>query len=450
MFRLGKKKSLTSVPPAGWMRVFEPFTGAWQRNVEWQRETVLAHHAIFSCITLIASDISKLNINMMQKDSNGIWVKKDAAGKAAVLDRPNSYQNRIQFIEQWVMSKLSRGNAYILKGRTGGIDSAVDRLYVLNPDFVLPLVTDNGDVYYQLSQDNLAQIGTGITVPSSEIIHDRFNCFYHPLVGLSPIYASGLAAYNGLQIQENSSKFFQNGSRPSGVITAPGQISPETAERLKAEWQAGYTGANIGKTAILGDGLKYEAMFTNPGDAQMVEQLRLTAEIVCSTFHVPKYKVIGDAPSYNNIEALEQQYYSQCLQKLIEDIELSLDKGLDVSANNGVEFDLDGLLRMDSKTQVESLTKSIGGGLTTPNEARKSRNLPPIKGGDTVYMQEQNHSLAALAARDAREDPFASKSSTPALPAPKPDAEEEDEDGEQSKAFFSAFSKALGIMPAEA
>ncbi|STJ18337.1 portal protein [Escherichia coli] len=51
----------------------------------------------------------------------------------------------------------------------------------------------------------------------------------------------------------------------------------------------------------------------------------MTAEIVCSVFRVPAYKIgVGQPPSSDNVEALEQQYYSQCLQTLIESIELLL------------------------------------------------------------------------------------------------------------------------------
>lgn len=429
-----KALSYNNVPTrGGWWTVLEPFSGAWQRNIEWKRETVLAYHAVFACITLISSDISKLRVRVVKSDSDGIW-SEVPYGKYGVLERPNHYQNRIQFFENWMNSKLSRGNAYILKGRNR--DGTVVRLYVLNPDAVMPLVSDDGDVFYQLGQDNLTNVDSaGITVPASEIIHDRFNCLFHPLVGLSPIFACGLAAYGGIKIQENSARLFNNGGRPSGILTAPGSITPEDAKEIKAAWEANYSGENYGKTAVLGDDLKYMPLSVTAEESQMIEQLRLSAEIVCSTFHVPRYKVIGDVPSYNNIEAFEQQYYSQCLQVLIESIELLLDEGLGITeeggpSNSGVEFDLEGLLRMDTKTQVETLSAAVKGGIDTPNEARKKRNQKPLTGGDTVYMQEQNYSLEALAKRDALPDPFSKTQTTnnnttsqPALPAPDDEKE---------------------------
>ena len=126
-------------------------------------------------------------------------------------------------------------------------------------------------------------------------------------------------------------------------------------------------------------------------------------------------------PAYNNIEALNQQYYSQCLQTLIEAVEALLDEGLGlVSAAQqyGTEFDLGDLLRMDTSTQFKTYGDGIKSGLLAPNEGRKKLNLVPVDGGDTPYLQQQNYSLEALNKRDAKADPFASTPKTPALPKP--------------------------------
>ena len=124
-------------------------------------------------------------------------------------------------------------------------------------------------------------------MPAREIIHDLMMPLFHPLIGVSPIYACGIVALQGLNIQANSSQFFASGSNPGGVLTAPGAIDDSTAQRLKACWDANYTGANVGKVAVLGDGLKYEAMSVNAVDAQLIEQLKWTTETVCACYHVP-------------------------------------------------------------------------------------------------------------------------------------------------------------------
>lgn len=404
-----KQNSLPKPVGGGpWQSLFsvrEAYPGAWQQNVKVERRTVLAYHAVFSCMSLIAGDISKMAVSLQRRDSSGIWQQTDNGEVAALLRRPNSFQNRIQFFENWISSKLAHGNTYVIKIR----DSAgvVRQLRILDPTRVTPLVTDDGEVFYQVDADNITGIEQAAVVPAREIIHDRFNCLFHPLVGLSPIYACGLSAMQGHHIQENSAAFFKNGGKPSGVITIPGSLSEDKAREIKANWDTSYGGENSGKTALLSDGASYLTVSMTATDAQTVEQLKLTAEIVCSVFHVPAYKVgVGDPPSYNNIEALEQQYYSQCLQTLIESIELLLDEAFDLGSDSGTEFDVSALLRMDTERRMKTLGDAVKNTIMSPNEARLRENLRPVAGGDSLYLQQQNFSLEALARRDAQPDPF--------------------------------------------
>ena len=299
-------------------------------------------------------------------------------------------------------SKLVHGNMYALKERDQR--GVVTALYILDPNRVRPLVADDGSIYYELSRDNLTGLQDDrLVVPAKEIIHDVMVPLYHPLCGVSPIAACGLPATQGLAIQNNSTRFFQNGGRPGGIITAPGHINEAMALRLKAHWESSYSGENMGKTAVLGDGLQYQPIVMSNIDAQLVEQLRMTAETVCSAFHVPAHMVgVGPAPTYNNIEALNQEYYSQCLQAHIESIELLLDEGLELPKPFGTEFDLDGLLRMDSKTKAEAARQAIQSGVS-PNEIRKKYfDLGPTAGGETPYLQEQQWPLRHLAERPCR------------------------------------------------
>jgi HK97 family phage portal protein len=439
------RKELQSVDSSrGWFPLIrEPFSGAWQRNQEETVDSVLSYGPVFACQTLIASDVAKCRPRLVEQDANGIWNEVERASPFwPVLRKPNHYQNRIQFFENWMLSKLSWGNTYVLKARDAR--GVVVALYILDPQRVKPLVSDAGEVFYRISKDPLSrQTADDVTVPAREIIHDRFNCFFHPLVGLSPLFAATLPASVGLKIQRNASKFFQNAARPSGILTAPGDISKETADGLKAYWETNFSGDNTAKIAVLGDGLKYEPMTMTSVDAQLVEQLGISGKQVCAVYHVPPYKAgVTDPPSYNNIEALEQAYYSQCLQRHIEDAELCLDEGLALTEVQGktigVEFDLDDLLRMDSATQIKSEGEAVKSGIKAPNEARRKLNLAPTPGGEGPYLQQQNFSLSALAKRDAQEDPFGT-----AKPADPPPAANDEEEERRAAAFVGEFRKSL-------
>lgn len=420
-------KALSPVDNRGgwWPILRESYAGAWQQNVEVTLEDALQYWAVFRCVSIISSDIGKMRLKLVEQDAKGLWDEVKSPSYSPVIRRPNSFQTRIQFYQNWMESKLTRGNTYVLKQRDNrGI---VVAMYVLDPHRTRPMVSDDGSVFYELRTDVLSGVDADVVlVPASEIIHDRWNTLYHPLVGLSPIYAVGINALTALRIQKNSAVLFQNGARPSGVLTAPGAISDATAARLKAYWEENYSGKNVGKVAVLGDGLSFAQMTMTALDAQLIEQLKWNDATIAGAFGVPAYMInAGNAPAYNNVEALNQQYYSQCLQIHIEAIELCLDEGLGLltveGKTYGAEFDLDDLLRMDTATKVKTAVEGLKG-LFTPNEQRRKFDLKPIEGGDTVYLQQQNYSIEALNKRDTQDDPFGTS-------APEPEPEPDDGDG---------------------
>lgn len=406
------------LPPSGaafWpMAIREPYTGAWQRNDSQPACNMLANATVFACVTLIASDIAKLAPLLLHDKGDDLWRPTKNAAFTPVLHTPNQYQNHIQFKESWLISKLTHGNTFTLKQRDQR--GVVNAMYVLDPRAVTPLVAPDGEVFYQLRNNNLAGLNgvyfpptiegiEGIdgawVVPASEMMHDRFNCLYHPLIGLSPLYAAALPALAGLTIGQNANNFWGNAARPSGILTAPGAIGDDTAKRLKTYWQDNFTGTNSGRVAVLGDGLKFEPMTMSALDAQLVEQLKWGASTICSVFHVPAFKVgVGDIPSHQNVETLNQIYYTDCIQAFVEAWELAVTDGLSLPSDYQVALDIDALLRMDTASRYATYGDAIKSGWLSPNEARSREDLPPVDGGETPYLQQQNYSLGALARRD--------------------------------------------------
>jgi len=453
-FTIGRTKGLQLAPLASsgggwwpaWGVIRESFTGAWQQNVEVRADTVLTYYAVYSCLRLISTDIGKLCFRLVEQDRHGVWTETESPAFSPVLRKPNRYQTINKYIESYMLSKLIHGNTYVFKQRDNR--GVVTGLYVLDPSRVTPLQTQDGAVYYELKRDDLSNLPLEQrVVPARDIIHDTMITPFHPLIGVSPIYACGLAATQGLSIQNNSTKFFANGANPSGMLTAPGAISDPTALRLRAHFESGaYSGNNAGKVIVAGDGLKYEQFTMTAVDAQLIEQLRMTAEQVCSTYGVPPYLVdIGPPPPYANFEPLLLKYHSQCIQSLTTNCEKCHDEGLGLlekidGRQLGTEFDIDDLIWMDGVSRVSSAKTAIEGGGMSPDEARwKYHGLGPTPGGASVLAQQQNYSLAALAKRDAN-DPFAKpEPARPQLPAADDGADDEPMD--MAASFGAALRK---------
>lgn len=426
----------------GWRTIHEPFTGAWQQNCEEKQGTVLCYPTLYACLDSISSDVGKLPFTLQQLQTNGIWKYVDNPAYSPVLRKPNHYQTQQQFREAWVMSKLIHGNTYVLKGRDER--GVVTRLYVLDPSRVLPMVSDTGDVFYQLNYptaDNLLPQNypaENIIVPAREVIHDRINTFHHQLIGVPPVCAAHWPAVKNMKILRNATTFFANGANPGGILTAPAGMSDTDAAQVRDYWNSNFQGENSGKVAVIGADMKFTAFAFKSADSQMVEQMRYSDEQICQPFGIPPFIVgIGSIPAGMKVDDMMGLYYQRALQKHIEAMENLLDEGLGISRPLGVELDLEPLLRMDPQRRAEVWGKLTNDGIAAPNEARLPFNLPPLEGGDTVYMQQQDFPLDQVRLNKIAQ-PEPPQPETPEEPE-QPDPEEQA--AEQTRALLAAIEK---------
>lgn len=445
IFGLEITKAMTPVPTMRnvWRVISEPFSGAWQMNVDEKVGDLTTYPTLYACIYRISSDIGKLPFRLRQRDEAGIWSDVPSAAYDPVLRKPNSFQTAGQFREYWLLTKLIQGNAYILKRRDNR--GVVTQLYILDPCRVMPMVSDAGNVYYQLQTDALNTLPNGypaenLIVPASEIIHDRCMTIHHPLIGVPPLSAAYWPALKNMKILRSATEFFANNAQPGGLLTAPAGMTEEDAKAVQTYWDQNFNGTKSGKVAIIGADMKFTPFAMKSIDSQMVEQMRYSDEQICQPFGIPPFKVgIGTIPSGLGVDGLNQLYYADALQTHIEHMESLLDEGLKIAAPRGIELDLDPLLRMDEAKRAEVETKLVSGKIKTPDEGRQRFNLPSTGGGDTLWGQHQDYPLGVLAGRNDL---------NPA-PAPEPQVEQINEEDQalidEAKAIV-ATQKAIDAM----
>lgn len=420
--REGAQKALQNIGSDfrdGWRRILEPFSGAWQRNVEEKRGDLLTYPTLYACISRIASDIGKLPFTLQKRRESGVSEETANPAYSPVLKKPNKFQTQGQFREYWMIAKLTHGNTYALKRRD--YRKVVVDLYILDSCRVMPMVSDAGEVFYQLYTDALNTLpegypADGLIVPASEIIHDRCMTLHHPLIGVPPLAAAHWPALKNMKIMRSATEFFANNAQPGGILTAPAGMSEKDAEDIKAYWSTNFSGSNAGKVAIIGADMTFTPFAMKSIDSQMVEQMRYSDEQICQPFGVPPFKVgIGTIPSGLGVDGVNQMYYQDALQTHIEHMEALLNEGLNISMPLSVELDLAPLLRMDESKRAEVESKLVGGKIKTPDEARMRFNLAPTGGGNTLWGQNQDYPLGMLADRKEWD-----QSMQPAAPTPAP------------------------------
>ena len=396
----------------------ESYPGAWQQNAMPVplSPPLLSFSGVYACVNIISSDIAKLPINLWRKLAKGGRELADNHPIYALLQNPNPYQTHVDFFAYFLVSLLLSGNTYVLLSRDAR--GVVNRMDILNPYFVRPLVAETGDVFYQISRSNSLQLVADFqpqegvfVVPASEIIHHRIMCVDHPLVGVTPLYAAAMSATVGVRAGLSSAEFFANMGRPSGLLTAPGKVSKELADRLREEWDKNYGPGQSGKTAMLGDGLKWEAITLSAVDSQLLELLKWGVADVGRVYRVPGF-MLGDLDkvTYRNSETLMRTYYSGCLQFHLEAIEARLSAAFKLANDIELEFNIDAILRTDLDVRFAAYKEGITSGFLTINEARDKEGLASVKGGDEPMMQVQYAPLSTLDGTQLK------PSATPVLP----------------------------------
>src|SRR5690606_9527396 len=223
----------------------------------------------------------------------------------------------------WLLSKLINGNTYILKVRDNR--DVVVALFILDPCRVVPMVSDAGRGFYQVNYPTAQNLlpdsypAQQLTIPASEIIHDRMNCLHHHLIGVPPLCAAYWPAAKNLRILKSAAEFFANNAQPGGILTAPAGLSEPDADALKAYWAEYYTGSKAGTIAVIGADMKFTPFAMNSADSQLVEQMRYSDEQVCQPFGVPPFKIgIGSIPAGLGVDAINLLYHEDALSGHVE------------------------------------------------------------------------------------------------------------------------------------
>lgn len=358
-------------------------------------QDVLALSAAYACVRLLSGNIGGLPIEVMRPvtGSDGVQAPDRKHPIYRLLhDSPNGEQTAFEFFEEAGASIELKGNALALKDRTGERTTA---LLPMRWDETRVYRRDDGAVGYEWKQQKLT---------AADVLHIR-GFGGDALGGLSTITTAGAAFGLAKAVNRAAGSTFRNGIRTQTALVAERDLSPEQMVEARALIDENYTGAmNSGRPLLLNNGLKAVPLQMNPEEAQMLESRAFSVEEVCRIFGVPPFMIGHTEKSSSWGTGIEQQklgFLTFTLRPRLKRIEQALAKQLlsaeDRAAGVTIKFNVEALLRADSKGRAEFYNAGINGGWLTRNEARAREGLPPVKGGDTVTVQMQQVPLGEWA-----------------------------------------------------
>ena len=391
----------------GIVRTWTDLTSTWYKPNWWQlgqekpdAPVALRSSAVYTCVAILAQEIARLRVTHFTNPSLEGEVEMYKSGITRLLNKPNNYQTRSDFFLALMYALLMNGNAYALvtRDRRGRITE----LTPLNSNSVIPYVDpDTGAIYYTVSVLDIepaTKLNPADFVPQRNMLHIRCFTPTHPLVGVSPLVASYTSAVHGMSIQSEATRFFDNESKPSGILRTPKPLNKQQAQRLREAWSSGTSGNNTGKVAVLDNDLQFQQIALSAVDAQLIEQYAMTKKDIAMAYRVPMYMLGEGESQFSTAEASQRDFVTRSLGFYIEHIEASLDAlfGFD-GRTESIEFDVEGgIMRPEYNARIEGLAKGVQGAVFTPNEARASEGKKAVEGGDKAYMQRQMVPISML------------------------------------------------------
>jgi HK97 family phage portal protein len=382
-----KSSGAAALPSAGYLPALGSTPSASGLLIS--QGTAMAVSSVYACVTIISQDVARCTPRLFRVDP--ATRKRELVTDhpvAKFFRAPNPYQTWFEFCEQMTAAEKLRGNAYAVR-RHDGRGRFMDMIPV-NPDAVLVLESFDGQIFYNVNRIGLWQIAMLRDFPSSIAAEDMFHLrglSFNSLVALSTIGVARDAVGLAMGLEQQASRFMQNGSRPSVLLQTKGRLTEEAAKRLKQQWRdltAGIQG--VGQTAVLEEGIEAKPLQLTSVDLEFMAQRNFGVADISRFYRVPPFKLGLDGLRGVNIDQVNQDYVNNTIMPELHRWEQKLAQVFDLDAQGlEVSFDETALLRADITTRYAAARIALGGAaFATLNEVRAGEGWPDIPGGDEV------------------------------------------------------------------
>ena len=283
-----------------------------------------------------------------------------------------------------------RGNAFAVILRD--IHGNPEALVPLNPDRVALWETPNGSLFYAVTRSGMHEQfvlrDQPFLIPYRDMFHLK-SLSTNGLMGFSPIAVARESVGLALAQEQQAARWMGQASRPSGILTTDQALTEEAAKRMSEDWRAIQSGVqNSGRTAILEQGLKFQALTLTAADVDFFRAREFQVQEIARLFRVP-IAMLTEVGSSSRVDPdiLAQHYYNHTLSSHVNIWAARFNVTFDLwESNLRVEFDASKILEADMSRRIDMHRSAVNGGLETQNEGRRGIGLDPVEGGDVLLL----------------------------------------------------------------
>ena len=324
--------------------------------------------------------------------------------------RPNPVMTPTTF---WTAVENNRnhfGNAYVWiqgefnKKKYGG-DYFIKGLWIMPSSDVTVIIDDKGifggagGIYYWYSDK---YSGGSYFFRSHEVLHFKTSTTFDGITGASVREILKSSIDGAIAAQNFKNNLYEGGLTARAALQYTGDLEPRKEKALIKRFEEYATGANnAGKFIPVPIGMKIEPLSISLTDSQYYELAKYTALQIAGAFGIKPNQINDyEKSSYSNSEMQQLSFYVDTelyiLKQYEEEINYKLLDPAEEAAGLYYKFNENVILRTDTKSQAEILSKYVQNGIRTPNEARALLDAPDKPGGDDLMCNGNYIKLTQL------------------------------------------------------
>ena len=337
---------------------------------------------VFNAATIRTNYIAMLPLITYYRDSNGNKEKFKGSPIYSLLhDKPNPLMTSFSWRVSMELHALFYGAGF----------SRIERdilgrpmwLWLLDAKHMTPRLADNGR-RLEWAYKNKSYIET--IYRDEDIIHIP-SLTSDGITGEGVIKNASKSLYLAREAEAFGQRFFSQGLNAGGVISYPNKLSEQGFKNLKESFAEKAKPENAHKPLILEDGMTWNKIDFSPEEAQFLGTREFQDVEIARWFNLPlRMLKMADASGLRNVEqiAIEMVQGTMLPRYVAWEQELNNKLFADPNGretNRFCEFNVDGLLRGDSKTRAQVSHIERLDGVLNADEWRARENMNPI-GGD--------------------------------------------------------------------
>lgn len=322
--------------------------------------TTLSVPGIWRGVTLISDAIGALPVHAYRSE-------KYVDPQPNILVRPVATETRIETISAMVAALLIHGNYIAILGAPGP-NGYPETFYPVNPEKV-GVRRDEGAIVYRINN---------VDYDSSEIMHIKGFSLPGELVGYGILAAQRQAIGGAIATQTYSQRYFNGGAIPPAYIESDNvDLTQEEANAMKSAWLQSYGGINM-TPPVFNASTRIKTIAANARDSQLVESRQYSLTEIANMIGLPAYYLgaPNSSRTYSNVSEENLQLVRWSLMPWISRIEAKLTDY--IPRGQVVKFNVDALLRPDTKSRYEAHAIAIDKGFLTVDEVRELENREPL------------------------------------------------------------------------